>query len=313
MIAGLATLFALSSCYHEDKIISELGEPKYHFEDGSDYVTHTIYDIYKRTGLQIVYDFDPDYARWNIGSYSGSDLFYTTIDPEKSEDIEVVADNLRYIDEHFFTPYGDDFIRKNFPVRCYLADSIFEYSGENKIFATSLRDHLAINLYREGEVIEDDASTYETRDEAMKAMVSQLHATLWSFIFTYRTSAPEHFTSFSSDYYGQNIGKRQAAPDGSGEDMEHKRDVLMSHGFWDYDDYNSGQAYYMAYKQPDDIADYIFRMTTMSESEILEAMGDYTIMHEKYNALRSYIIETTGLDLQSIGNAAAAERQSQGQ
>ena len=50
-------------------------------------------------------------------------------------------------------------------------------------------------------------------------------------------------------------------------------------------------------------------MTTMSEAEIQEAMGDYTIMHEKYDALRSFIKEKTGMDLQTIGNAAAKKRQ----
>ena len=47
-------------------------------------------------------------------------------------------------------------------------------------------------------------------------------------------------------------------------------------------------------------------MTTMSEAEIQEAMGDYTIMHEKYDALRSFIKDKTGMDLQTIASWISA-------
>lgn len=312
-LAGLILLTTVA-CHREAPVVSELGKPQYEIKDGSDYVSHTIYDIYKRTGLEIVYNFDPKHARWNLGSTQVRGPRYTAIDPASTEDMKMVEDNLRFFTEEFLPGYSDDFIKQYFPLRCFMADTLNVYKGKNDVFATSLRDHIAFNMYREGEVIiikkESQELKYKTRDEIRAEMIPRLHSTLWTFIFAHRISAPSTFTAYSQDYYGQVIGKRQKV--GKKEDLDHRRDVLMSHGFWDYDESKSGWASYRAYDSKStslDIADYIYRMTTMPEAEIQEAMGDYTIMHEKYDALRSFIKEKTGMDLQTIGNAAAKKRQ----
>ena len=308
-LAGLLLLITVA-CHREAPVVSELGKPQYEIKDGSDYVSHTIYDIYKRTGLEIIYNFDPKHARWNLGSPQVTGPRYTAIDPSSPEDMKMVEDNLRYFAEEFLPGYSDDFIKQYFPLRCFMADTISKYKrGSNEIFATSLRDHIAFNMYREGEVI-TGTPQYKTREEIRTEMTPRLHSTLWAFIFAHRISAPTAFKALSQDFYNQNIGKKMKVD--NKEDLDHKRDVLMGHGFWDYDEFNSF-AYYRSYKDPSlDIADYIYRMTTMSEAEIQEAMGDYTIMHEKYDALRSFIKDKTGMDLQTIGNAAAKKRQTPG-
>lgn len=310
-LAALLLLLALTACHREAPIVSTPGKPKYEIVDGASYVDHTIYDLYKRTGLEVIYRFDPEDALWDLGSSTGTLTRprYTAIDPADPADMAMVEDNLRHVVDHFVARYSDDFIRKYFPLRFFLADTITKTKGANNLLAASLRDHIAVNMYREGEVVKLPGRTLSTRKEVMGEMPSQLHATLWAFIFAHRISAPEAFTAYSADYYGQNLDKILKKPGTSEEDLDHRDRVLRSHGFWSYDELNSF-SYYRALKDPAlDIADYIYRMTTLSEEQIRSEIAGYEIMVEKYEALRRFILDNTGTDLQEIGNAVAAERE----
>ena len=314
LLTLVGLLLLATGCYKEAPVVSELGKPRYEIKDGSDYVTHTIYDIYKRTGVKVVYDFDPSNVRWNLGAQLAfNDPRYTKIDPSVPEDMKVVEDNLRLLADNFLSFYKDDFAQTYFPAYIFLTDSIAN-GRANKLITNSKRDHIAINMYREGEVIRTKPAI-NTWDAYRSETVSQLHKTLWEFIFTHRISWPTTFSSFSADAYDQILGLRKNLPGTTDEDTENRDKILMSHGFWDYNrNFVYADEKYKAHKDPSlDIADYIYRMTTMSEAEIQEAMGDYTIMHEKYDALRSFIKDKTGMDLQTIGNAAAKKRQTPGE
>lgn len=305
---ALTGLLLLTACHREAPIVSELGTPRYEIKDGAGYVDHTIYDIYKRTGLQVVYHFDPGFATWNLGGNRTNALRYTTVDPAKPEDMQMVEENLRFMEQNFLSRYSDDFIRKYFPVHFYMADTISRFKKGNEILTTSLQDHLAMNMYREGEVVKQGSTKYSTREEVLREMAPQLHATLWGFVFAYRVSTPETFATYSADFYGKNIGPVKKLPGTNEEDLDNRNQILRSHGFWSYDDYNTF-AQYRALKDPSlDVADYIYRMATMSETEIYEAMAGYDIMKEKYEALRKFIQERTGMDPQSIGDAASQDR-----
>ena len=198
-------LLLATGCYKEAPVVSELGKPRYEIKDGSDYVTHTIYDIYKRTGVKVVYDFDPSNVRWNLGAQLAfNDPRYTKINPSVPEDMKVVEDNLRLLADDFLSFYKDDFAQTYFPAYIFLTDSIAN-GRANKLITNSKRDHIAINMYREGEVIRTKPAI-NTWDAYRSETVSQLHKTLWEFIFTHRISWPTTFSNFSADAYDQILG-----------------------------------------------------------------------------------------------------------
>lgn len=292
----LASLL-LASCYHEAPVHSELGQPKYEIKDGPDYVSSTIYRIKEETGTQVVYDFKGGDAAWNLGSLL-SNKIYIPIDTDDPTDVAMVEPNLRYLEEQVLSKYSADFQKKYFPVRIFLADSL-KRNKRVEAFVFTARDHVAINMYKEGDKMTRGSglSPVNTKEDYLAQFAPQVHSGLWEFIFTYRIDPPNSFYAYSAEVYKKNFG-----------DKTDKTFDIRQAGFWTYDEFNSFGKNYRAVDASTDISDYIFRMTSLSEAEITEAMGGYQMMLDKYHTLRSFIKELTGMDLQEIGNSASQAR-----
>ncbi len=301
---GLAML-ALQSCNHEAPITAELGTPEYPIEDGQDFVTHTIFDFYKETGVKLIYTFDPRTAIWDLGASGlGATYLYVPFfereEHTMAENMPVIEENLIYLKKYFFDSYSTDFKKKYFPARVFLSDSVRYQIGGSETLTGFTRDNIALNLYREGEVLKGSSSkgepTYKTREAYFKDFAPYAHFALWQFVFKYRASAPELFFSFSQDLYGKNLGE-----------IKDPKYSIKQDGFWTYDEFNSFK-FYRAWKADRDIADYVLRMVMYTEEENKAEMAGYQIMIDKYNALRSEIKAMAGIDLQTIGNAYAPFR-----
>lgn len=301
---GLAML-AFQSCNHEAPITAELGTPEYLIEDGQDYVTHTIYDIYKETGVKLVYTFNPFTAIWDLGASNLSATyiyipFFERKEHTMAENMPVIEENLVYLKRHFIDCYDTDFKKKYFPARIFLSDSVRYRLGGSETLTGFTRDNIALNLYREGETLKGSflkgEPSYETKEAYFKDFAPKAHFALWQFIFKYRASAPELFFSYSKDLYGKNLGE-----------VKDKNYSIKQDGFWTYDELNSSK-YYRAWKADRDIADYVLRMVMYTEEENRAEMAGYQIMLEKYNALRGEIKTMTGIDLQTIGDTYAPFR-----
>lgn len=273
----------LTSCQMEDKIVSELGKPKYVIEDSDDPIDHLIYEIYKETGTQIIYNFDPEDAQWNLGTSALLAPAYKPIDISIPEKKEALAKSLQLLKSGFLDKYPVEFQKKYMPLRVFMCDSI---GARRQFLVDQGRDHIAMNVYTP-----DDKKM--TEEQYIKAIKPELHGITWRHIFTYRIGIPEHFMSFSGEWYGKNLPYERKDPD---------YDIRMD-GFWSYDELNSFK-FYHAIKAEEDIADYVVRMTTVSEAENMEAMKGFDIMISKYKVLREFIKQQTGLDLQQIGNNA---------
>lgn len=296
---------ALSTgCYREKPITAEMGAPEYVIEDGNDYITKTIYGIYKDSGVKVIYAFNPKTAIWDMGAFMGANYIYIPFFERKehslSDNRKVIEENLHYLDTYFFGKYDTQFRKKYFPVHVFLADSVRNRLGKDEVFAGFGRDNLGLNLYRDGEVMKGSTvrgtPTYKTKEEYLRDFAPRVHFALWQFIFKYRLSPPELFYSYSRDLYGQNLGK-----------VTDKSYSIRQDGFWSYDEFNSF-AYYHAWDAEHDIADYVLRMVMYTEAENLKEMEGYQIMIDKYNALRQEVKKATGIDLQAIGNAYAQYR-----
>lgn len=305
ILAGsVLSMLLLEGCHREKPVVAELGTPEYVIENGSDYVSATIYEIYRESGVKLLYTFNPQTAMWDMGSTFGTDAVYIPFfeRPEHSmaENMPVISENIAYLKEHFLDKYTTEFKKKYFPVYLFLSDSI-KNGANTETIAGIARDHLSLNLYREGEVMKGSKmkgdKSYRTREEYFMEFGPRAHFALWQFIFKYRANPPELFYSYSQDLYKQNLGEKAD-----------KNYSLKQDGFWSSDEFNAGSKFYRAWDADHDIADYVLRMVMYTEEENKAEMAGYQMMIDKYNALRSEIEKMTGIDLQTIGNAYAPFR-----
>ncbi len=283
----LATVAAVS-CYKEDPIVPVQEEPAYTIEDSSDPAKHYIYETWKNTGVYTLYEFDEvDYA-WNVSSISDNILV--------PMDESMLTEAVDYAREVLFDIYDDDFKKKYFPMKVFLADSLNSdlYASDplyNDRVSVYGRSYIAIGQIR--------PETFPKTDEQILEAVGKVNGMLWGDLI-YRYSLmeiPDGFFSPCEELYGQNMSD---APE----------DDLVSYakglGFWSFDEFGIYDTIL-----PDrygDVSDFVEMMTTHTEEEMQAEMEGYETLVIKYNILRNAIQDACGVDLQEIGNAKAANR-----
>lgn len=288
----LLFIVALSSCYGEKEVVSELGKPMYEIKDSSDPLDHLIFQIKQQTGVQVIYKFDALDAQWNLGQKRpyGSGGEYTPYEDLTPENRALILKTLSRVKKEFLDSYPIEFQKNYMALHIFLCDTVM-VKGSAVAPAASARDHLAINVLGVDEYkIVKRKKVPLNEEEYFDEMMAKLHMLLWKNIFTYRMTIPTSFLGLSAGKYKQNLGE-QADPN---------YDIRMD-GFWTYDWLNSFK-YYKAVDETTDVSDYIQKMVSMPESKVYEAMGGYEVMKSKYLVLRNYIKEQTGIDLQEIGN-----------
>lgn len=297
IILSLATLL-LSSCYREKPITSEIGKPRYHV----DTTIPEIANLYKNTGVQVVYEFNGATVKWDLGSASsrGKYVPFESDDPKR---MEIIKANLPYIFEEFIDLYPEDFKKNYMPLRIFLCDSISAVRYRTvEEYAYYGVDHIAINLYKEGE--KDYSNTtkpvpFESIDAYYDKAIIKIHLALFTQLSTYKAEWPQAFLAFNEDMYDKNIIKRADAPDFD----------PRTYGFWTYDTESMARAWYHAVKKDKDIADFVERFITKSEAENMADMEGFPILRSKYDILRQFIKKEFGLDLQELGNKRSQRNQ----
>ena len=283
LLSLLSLWFGMASCSHEPQVTSELGKPLYEIKDSDDPLDHLIYTIHQETGIQIIYDFDPLSAQWNLGQSSGllNSARYVPYSPDDIGSRKSILGTVQKLNDEFLSLYPKEFKQSYFPLRIFVCDSIISKKKEVPVF--SGRDHLAINVPPSDLAAEKVPDYYSTLWQGS-------HQKLWNYIFTYRLTPPANFLSYSGDKYNENLG----------EVKDPNYDIRMD-GFWTYNKLLTFK-FYKAIDMATDISDYMLKMVTYPREEVFEQMGGYDIMASKYLILHSFILEETGLDLQQIGN-----------
>lgn len=303
IVIALSTVaLLLGSCHREKPITSEIGKPLYEIKDGNHPADHAIYELYKKTGIQTIYNFDPKIAKWDLGALSSSGQYVAPHDNEQATK-DNIAQNLEYILKDFVDLYPLEFKQKFMPLRIYLCDSII-MNAEAERMVWYGRDHIAINLYKDGE---KDYDQKKVKDPITKKMVyppfssmeeyyakatQRMHSILFTYLSQYRVSWPQSFLTYCAHMYGENFPVEA--------EKEPNFDP-RSYGFWSYDEMNTFK-YYRAIKEDQDITDFVERMIGYTEAENLAAMEGFPELKAKYNILRDFIKENFNVDLQEIGN-----------
>lgn len=275
----------LSSCYSHEELSAEMGRPKFVIEDSSDPIDHEIYEIYKKTGIEVVYRYEENDYRWNLGAVQLSSDFDTVMLPKSRE---ALALGLRYIHTTLLRHYSDDFKRKYFPLRIFLADSIYQRKRKQLNLSAPGRDHILI-----GNINQEVLSTLTPQQ--LKERQGLLNATLWSKFFLEKEGVdfPPAFGTLSQDYYNVFLNKEPL------KSMD-PREL----GFWSKIE-TAMDIYPRAPKdEKEDLYYFIQKMTSEDEESLQEQMKGFPVLIEKYNILRKYLTEIHRIDLQEIGNSA---------
>lgn len=288
IIIILVLLF--TGCYKHDEISSELGEPVLEPKDNpNDPVDHFIYDFYQNYGVFIQYDYDTVDYQWDMKTRNINTYIL-------QEDKEIINEGLEYLGKIFFNQYSDEFKKKNFPLKIFLADSInIVQSGENVLDRISYYglSNIAVGKIREG--------VGELDSDSLNILKGNINADFWAgYLYSHdKYNLPYTFFKISEDYYGQNLYLLEENEDVAGPEIN-----MKSYGFWAH--YNTPdkdpEDYWFAPDAQMDIWQFINMITSHTKDEMDELMSGYNKIKDKYNYIIDYTKEKYGVDLQEIGN-----------
>lgn len=273
-----------SACYSHEELSVEPGKPKFKIEDSTDPVDHEIYEIHKKTGVQILYDYKPNDYRWNLGAVQTTSDFDTVMLPKERE---ALALGMKYVNTTLLRHYSEDFKRHFFPLRIFLADSIYHRARKKEIMVAPGRDHILIGNINKS-ILE------KITPKQLKERQGILNATLWSKFFLEKEGVefPPAFGTLSQDYYNHFLNKPPL-----------KTMDPREMGFWGKIQ-NTMDIYPRTPKdEKEDVFFFIQKMTSFDKETLDQQMKGFPVLIEKYNILRKYLIEVHKIDLQEIGNS----------
>lgn len=265
----------LLSCYDEDSIKTTIGEPKYEIKDSEDPLDHARYEIFEKTGVYVLYEYDDTDYLWNVSSASRNRLTRQT-------DRNVLLEGVNYLKKALLDYYDNDFKTNYFPLKILLADTVsLDYQLVDTYCVTG-RSYLAIGKLRDG-------SIPESADELNEAK-GIMHGYLWGNII-YANSLieiPETFFEPGGDMYGIKNPEVTTI------------EALRKLGFWEFDETNSGGDTYFP-SMANDVNDFVKMITSHSKTELDVYLNAYPILKNKYEILVLAVKTACGVDLQAIG------------
>lgn len=282
-ITAVAMLvFAVSSCYKEDALKSELGDVPYKIEDSSDPSLHYVYEFNRNTGVYILTDYsEPDY-KWNVSTESN----YELVGMDKS----VIADAVDYVKSVLTEVYPADFAKKYFPLKVMLADTVRHDTYDTDMFRDMTcitgRSYIAIGKLRD--------TSFPMSWEDLTANRGAINGMLWAnIIYTNGLmEIPDGFFSPSEDYYGASLSNDPGKNDPA---------TLKKIGLWHYDEFNLANDFMLPSKAGD-VSDFVEMILTHSSEQMQEEMEGFDNLKIKYNILIKTIKDACGVDLQALGD-----------
>lgn len=270
----LMLLTSLVACEKESPIKAEPGKPRFEIKDSDDPVDHRIYDLYQKTGVQIVYKFDKRDYLWNLGAYTSNIPFDSLVYTTNREDL---AAGLDYLDEALLSHYSDAFKTKYFPLRLFLADSLKNTVHDELIEATVGRDYLLIGNINAKVIRSSDAKSKATKRGILNAL-------LWRFIHNNTLiEIPEEFFVPSKDYYSVFLKD------------EIKKTDPREYGFLAFGEYNT--------PTPEEDVQFFVDFITRSNREEREAtLNNYGLVRSKFQILTTFLKKEYNVDLEKIGD-----------
>lgn len=285
-------VLCMTSCYDEDPVRAERGEPRYNLEDDpSDPVQHYIYDFYQKYRTIIltnptIYDY-----KFNFSMKNRIEI----IAPK--QDKELLYKGLQFVEKVFIDVYTPEFKENFFPMSIIMADTIREAGFGSTAIQNSVS---STNFVAIGNIRENVVDKF-TPEELVK-IKAEINGNFW---LSYLGKAKNVFEIDSAFYKVslKDYGKWLSFYDGvEWEDID-----FYSMGFISDDpewhEIDPDDPYNNIIKAPDDALDlkqwmcFIFEKTS---AEMHEICSKYPKMKQKYEILRAAMIKCSGFDISSL-------------
>lgn len=275
---ALLALPLLASCSNEDDLTPSNADINGFAPEASDnsQTAQIRNAFFKATGAYLLFNdtlvskstngqpelFDITYALVGSGSVSSQNYHYAYI--TEATEQQKAADALQ--------KYLTRRLGKQVPFSFLLVDDIYytNSNGRTKRVAYLLGTRGYVISTGNGEMFDDPKSYFN--DMLLSIVIDRFNRQ--------SASVTDAFYAFSKDHYGQNLTDDDKAVD----NVEHV------YGFMEkFDGWNEGD-YYLPY-QSRDVKDYVSAVLTMTREEFAAQYGDYALMVEKYDMMRSIITD----------------------
>ncbi len=292
-----AGLVLLSACSDDKQDLSqELTGPLYGLQKGEPgSVDELIYNIWENCGVYYLYDYSPNaFQVTNWSTYFG--CTYTPVSPDDMEAVRSVVSNIQ---DKVFTGMDMDFIHRNWYVRVFLCDELYNSSGK------AVTDP----YYENADVLiipNVNSKILEYSEEEWDKWITSFSDLLISRLYLGASVEPTEFFA---------LRPKKA----NGTDLTY---ILTSDWIIDPDERYSKNVYTFrtygyiksksnAYQsetvnivaQQADVADYITFLTKSTKEEMDWCWAHFPLMKQRAQALIPYLYDVLELDLESMQNA----------
>lgn len=268
----------LASCSNEDDLTPSNADINGFAPEASDNsrTAQIRNDFFKATGAYLLFNdtlvskstngqpelFDITYAMVGSGSVSSYDYQYTYITDVAEQ--QKAADALQ--------KYLARRLGKQVPFSFLLVDDISytNFYGRTKHVAYLLGTRGYAISTSNGEMYDDPKSYFN--DMLLNIVIDRFNRQ--------SSKVTDAFYAYSKDHYRANL----TADDMAIENVEHVYGFMEKFDFW-------GNGYYFLPDEERDAKDYISAVLTMSRDKFVAQYGDYSVMVEKYDMMRSIITD----------------------
>jgi len=293
----VAALMLVTACSDDDVTpYPELAGPLYGLEKGEPgSVDELIYNTWEYSGVYYLYNYSED--AFLLTNWAG--LFNYTYTPVKEENLEAVRKVVSHINDNVFAGMEGDFIRRNWFVRVFLCDELYD-----------LYDRQVTSVYVENAdmlVLPNvNGTMLEKTDEEWTSWETSLSDLLISRLYLGATVKPTDFLALRPK--GAN-GKDLTAiytsdwitdPDGRYSPNMY---TFRTYGYVKSKATSIQNETVMVVPEQKDVADFINFLTKSSKEELEWNWSHFEALKKRAIVLIPYLYDELGLDIDQMQNS----------
>lgn len=294
LIAGLCVS---SSCSEEDvNPAPELAGPLYGLQKGEPgSVDELIYKTWENCGVYYLYDYD-EYA-FQLTNWSG--YFRRDFTPVKKENMEAVRKVVGNIHDHVFVGMDGDFIHRNWFVRVFLCDELYNTSG--KLITDPYLENADLLI-----IPNVNADMLDYTDEDWQKWEAKFSDLLISRLYLGASVEPVDFFSLRpKKTNGADLTYILTDQWIIDPDERYSKNVYTFHTYGYVrsrpNSYQSETVNIVDRKT--DVADYIGFLTKSTKEEMDWCWAHFPVMKKRAQYLIPYLYDVLGLDIESMQKA----------
>ena len=292
-----AGLVIFSGCSDDDKDLSkEIAGPLYGLQRGEPgSVDELIYNIWEDCGVYYLYNYGPN--AFQVTNWSTS--FNYDFTPVKSENMDAVKNVVSTIHDKVFAGMDLDFIHRNWYVRVFLCDELYNSSG-SQVTSPYLEnaDALIIPNVNERLLAYTDADWEEWATDFSDLLISRLYLGA-------SVEPTDFFDLRPKNANGADLSAIYTDAWIIDPDERYSKNVYTFHtyGFIKSRPTLVQVESVMIVTRQTDVADYITFLTKSTMEEMDWCWEHFPLMKQRAHALIPYLYDVLELDLESMQNA----------